>query len=105
MWLISKWDGVKGWRTGALLPFGQNYIFSGSCEADFGFCHLMTKWWVNEIKLRDITLNFNEKLCLPIFAESIAQNICKICGGFKYSLQRWYNKWKNYLRYFDVSLS
>ena len=31
----------------------------------------MKKWWVNEIKLRNFTLNLNEKLYLSILAKSI----------------------------------
>ena len=31
----------------------------------------MMKWWVNEIKLRNFTLNLNEKLYKPIFAKRI----------------------------------
>ena len=31
----------------------------------------MMKWWLNEIKLRNFTLNLNEKLYQPIFAKMI----------------------------------
>ena len=45
------------------------------------------KWWVNEIKLQNFTLNLNEKLYKPIFAKKIhpeylENNLCnddKIC--------------------------
>ena len=48
----------------------------------------MMKWRVNKRKLRNLTLNLNEKLYWPIFAKRIHPKFAQ------YSLQRWLNMWK-----------
>ena len=61
-------------------------IYSWKCLTTlakiFSLCYLMMKWWINEITLRNFTLNLNENLYYQHLERGFTQIISKIRGCF-----------------------
>ena len=86
---------------------GKIAYFRAAVKQIFNLCHLIMKWWVNEIKLPNFMLNLNEKLYLLIFAKRIRPKYFqKLTDSLKYFLRRWKNvRKKNCLNYFGINVS